>query len=245
MDQERVVKSSEEIPEWPIKSSGETDDWGIKSSEEVNDWTNQGSPQNVLETPKSWWTEDTPQNHDFANLSVRDFDEDEWTPHESSDVANENEPINNQDIDAGIRNPRLFVLCMGCMRMISIHFSVHANLSSDFLEYNSFSLVTTTCRACNRQFGFMESEATLLKLSPKVVKYTRMYDCACKVAGEEVNVLTTRHMTASWVSVEELAEDLSDDCRVYGIDTSDATLKKLDGIEKDNLIMPYLPGAFF
>lgn len=129
--------------------------------------------------------------------------------------------------------------------MILIQSTLSANIAN--LNTSSpvrFSLVTTTCRGCKQSQSGRPLSNKVNELSRNTVEKTRMYDCACKVADEAKVVLLGDSMVLS-VPVEELVNKLSTECRVCGICTSASTLRRLDELDKESLILRYLPGAFF
>jgi transcriptional regulator of met regulon len=71
-----------------------------------------------------------------------------------------------------------------------------------------------------------------------------MYDCAGKIAdGEEVDIILGSHAAFS-VSVEDLASTMDISCRVYGVSADERTLRRVNELRKENLMLPFLPGAF-
>ena len=76
------------------------------------------------------------------------------------------------------------------------------------------------------------------------MKKSRVYDCACRVANETVTLLGGGGGSVMAISVEDIADKLSTNCQVCGVCTSDSTLKRLDELDQESLILPYLPGAF-
>ena len=104
-----------------------------------------------------------------------------------------------------------------------------------------FALVTTTCRKCKPQ----NSRSTIADtLSQAMVKKSQVYDCDCKVAGEEKVTLLGDDGIVMTISVEDIASKLSTNCQVCGVCTSAITLKRLDKLNQKRPILPYLPGAF-
>ena len=137
----------------------------------------------------------------------------------------------------------MFVLCGHCTRMILIR----STLSTGIVElriwpFLQFALVTTTSRKCKSQY----SRPTITNtLSQAMVEKSRVYDCACKVAdAKKVTLLDGGGGSVMAVSVEDIADKLSTGCQVCGVCTNDTTLKKLDELNQESLILPYLPGAF-
>src|SRR5438034_2415503 len=128
--------------------------------------------------------------------------------------------------------------------MIFVQSASSTNLAKLISSPTPFSLVATTCRSCAKQLSTkMSSSLKGNEISPNVIRNTRMYDCACKVAGEDVKILAGHHMALS-VTVEDLADNMDTECRVYGVCTGDSTLTRLNELEKGSLLLPYLPGAF-
>ena len=124
---------------------------------------------------------------------------------------------------------------------------IQSSLSAGIAELNTsppvrFILVTTTCRKCKSQ----NSRPTIADtLSRAMVEKSQVYDCACKVAGEEkVMPLSADDGRVMAVSVEDIASKLSTNCQVCGVCTSATTLKRLDKLNQKDPILPYLPGAF-
>jgi hypothetical protein len=50
---------------------------------------------------------------------------------------------------------------------------------------------------------------------------------------------------ASPISVDDIADRTSTTCRIYGVNTGKDTLHELHVWKKEDLLLPYLPGAFF
>ena len=127
--------------------------------------------------------------------------------------------------------------------MILIRSTIFAGIAQlNTLRFVRFALVTTTCRKCKPRCP----RATIADtLSRAMVEKSQVYDCACKVADErKVKLLDGGGGNVMAVSVEDIADKLSTDCQVCGICTKDTTLKRLDELNQESLILPYLPGAF-
>ncbi|KAK2766699.1 hypothetical protein FQN54_006012 [Arachnomyces sp. PD_36] len=140
----------------------------------------------------------------------------------------------------------IFILCTYCIRMIMIESSTSGSDPSTMPSPASpFSLFATTCRACNRRQDQSVSSANApQRLSVDIIRNTRVYDCACKIAGVDDVEVPSGSDTASYVSVKDLADKLTTNCRIYGICTVDSTLRRIHELGKESLMLPYLPGGF-
>jgi hypothetical protein len=128
--------------------------------------------------------------------------------------------------------------------MILIQSAANDDLAKLIPSTACFSLATTTCRACKRRLAGSGLSPTPNALSPEVIRNTRMYDCAGKIAdGEEVDIILGSHAAFS-VSVEDLASTMDISCRVYGVSADERTLRRVNELRKENLMLPFLPGAF-
>lgn len=176
-----------------------------------------------------------------AGQATEIVDDDEDTSCYTPDTSIDESVIDDQEENTEFEKPCLFVLCSGCIRMLSIHFS--ADAKSKFKKRAPLDdgpgLVVTTCRACSKQLMSQR-----LVTATKFVQQTTMWACARKVAGEDVDIFETSGMIVH-VSVEELARILSIDCRVHPIDTNAETLGKLNEVNRSDLVLPYMPGGFF
>ncbi|EAW14995.1 putative RAN small monomeric GTPase (Ran) [Aspergillus clavatus NRRL 1] len=135
----------------------------------------------------------------------------------------------------------LFVLCIHCIRMIFVKSIQGTKLAETVEAKTPFSLTTTACRSCCRDFGTSSPVKTCM--SPDLIRYTAMYECARKVAEEEVAVLTFKKSVAH-IEMEELTEYMGLTCQIQGVSTTPDTIERLSELEKKDVMMSYVPGAF-
>ncbi|RHZ61831.1 putative RAN small monomeric GTPase (Ran) [Aspergillus thermomutatus] len=140
-----------------------------------------------------------------------------------------------------VKDQGLFVLCIHCIRMVlikSIQETPLAHLSND---KPSFALITTACRSCCRDSK--KSQSDEVRMSPDLIRYTAMYECARKVAEEEVEVLADKSSVAH-ISLDKLTNSIGRECQIQGISTSPEILQRLRQVARKDVLLGYVPGAF-
>lgn len=146
---------------------------------------------------------------------------------------------------------KLFVCCAQCTRMVLIttgKVCPFAVLGLDKAR-NRSSIAMTTCRSCKKanKSSFVGYQAFVdqctrnfkeLRLSPKFLAGSHLYKVAMTVAQDHVNIM---HESGgiTYVDMDGLLEEMTDDCTMNGVH-NDVT----KGLIKEELVMPFLPGAF-
>ncbi|KAF7113836.1 hypothetical protein CNMCM5793_004891 [Aspergillus hiratsukae] len=139
------------------------------------------------------------------------------------------------------KDQSLFVLCIHCIRMVLIKCIQGTPLAQLSNDKPSFALITTACRSC-----CLDSEKTQsdeVRISPDLIRYTAMYECARKVAEDEVEVLATKKSVAH-ISFEKLTSSIGRECQIQGIATSSEILQRLREVARKDVLLGYVPGAF-
>ncbi|KAF7163917.1 hypothetical protein CNMCM6106_000689 [Aspergillus hiratsukae] len=139
------------------------------------------------------------------------------------------------------KDQSLFVLCIHCIRMVLIKCIQGTPLAQLSNDKPSFALITTACRSC-----CLDSEKTQsdeVRISPDLILYTAMYECARKVAEDEVAVLATKKGVAH-ISLEKLTSSIGRECQIQGIATSSEILQRLREVARKDVLLGYVPGAF-
>jgi GTP-binding nuclear protein Ran len=80
-------------------------------------------------------------------------------------------------------------------------------------------------------------------MSPDLIRYTAMYECARKVAENEVEVLTNKKSVAH-ISLDKLTNSIGRECQIQGISTSSDILQRLRQLARKDVLLGYVPGAF-
>ena len=136
----------------------------------------------------------------------------------------------------------VFVLCTHCVRMILIQSNSSFNLTESVSAPKRPSMVITTCRSCGLQFANTKSSQSTIGVSAAFIKSTRMYESAIQIARSNLDLLLENQTPLS-ASVEELAGRLTADSRIYGTCANQLISRDLPP-EKEQLLLPYLPGGF-
>jgi hypothetical protein len=136
----------------------------------------------------------------------------------------------------------IFVLCTHCVRMILIQSNSSFNLTESVSAPRRPSMVITTCRSCGLQFANTKSPQGAIGVSAAFIKSTRMYESAIQIAGSNLDLLLENQTPLS-ASVEELAGRLTADSRIFGTCANQLISRNLP-LEKEQLLLPYLPGGF-
>lgn len=139
------------------------------------------------------------------------------------------------------KDESLFVLCIHCIRMVLIKCIQGTPLAQLSNDNPSFALITTACRACRHDS--QKSQSDEVRMSPDLIRYTAMYECARKVAEDEVEVLTNKKSVAH-ISLDNLTDSIGRECQIQGISTSSDTLQRLRQIPRKDVLLGYVPGAF-
>lgn len=166
----------------------------------------------------------------------------------STSISNNHLIEESSESDSGwdITNSGLniFVLCMYCTRMVFVQATPDSDLAKMLSTSARFSLAVTTCRACNKQLPSSRLTPNAShSLSIDVIRNTHMYDCACKVAGDNVTILP-EHRIAVSISVNGLVDKLSTDCRMYGICRVKVHCVELMSWIRRAWCCPFHPGVF-
>jgi hypothetical protein len=111
----------------------------------------------------------------------------------------------------------------------------------------------TTCRSCEntRKSPFFAFDCPAfrdsctrnfqeLRLSPKFLAGSHLYELASTVAGDRVGIMQEEDGAIRYVDMVGLMEEMTDECTMRGV-RHDVQAK---GLGKEELVMPYLPGAF-
>lgn len=155
--------------------------------------------------------------------------------------------LQKEDFERSRPRENLFVLCTHCIRMIFIEM-----LSSDTSSSTSvYSLATTTCRTCRKQNEQGETSSPLgNRISPELIRSTRLYECCARIAGDEatVELLLDKNegsKTVSFMSTEEVADKLNARDHIYSVNTENSVLHRLEKQTVGDLLLPYVLGGFF
>jgi GTP-binding nuclear protein Ran len=140
-----------------------------------------------------------------------------------------------------LKDQSLFVLCIHCIRMVLIKCIQGTPLAQLSNDNPSFALITTACRSCCQDTKKPQSDE--VRMSPDLIRYTAMYECARKVAEEEVEVLTNKRSVAH-ISLDKLTNSIGRECQIQGISTSSDTLQRLRQLARKDVLLGYVPGAF-
>ncbi|PKX96382.1 putative RAN small monomeric GTPase (Ran) [Aspergillus novofumigatus IBT 16806] len=139
------------------------------------------------------------------------------------------------------KNQTLFVMCIHCIRMVLIKCIEGTPLAQLSNDNPSFALITTACRSCCHDSK--KSQSDEVRMSPDLIRYTAMYECARKVAEDEVEVLTNKKSVAH-ISLDKLTSSIGRECQIQGISTSSDTLQRLRQLARKDVLLGYVPGAF-
>ncbi|GIK00914.1 hypothetical protein Aspvir_004944 [Aspergillus viridinutans] len=139
------------------------------------------------------------------------------------------------------KDQSLFVLCIHCIRMVLIKCIQGTSLAQLSNDNPTFALITTACRSCCLDSKKSQSEE--VRMSPDLIRYTAMYECARKVAEEEVEVLANKKSVAH-ISLDKLTNSIGRECQIQGISTSSETLQRLRQVGRKDVLLGYVPGAF-
>ncbi|EAW24521.1 putative RAN small monomeric GTPase (Ran) [Aspergillus fischeri NRRL 181] len=140
-----------------------------------------------------------------------------------------------------LKDQSLFVLCIHCIRMVLIKCIQGTPLAQLSNDKPSFALITTACRSCCHDSK--KSQSDEVRMSPDLIRYTAMYECARKVAEDEVEVLTNKKSIAH-ISLDKLTNSIGRECQIQGISTSSDTLQRLRQMARKDVLLGYVPGAF-
>ncbi|GAQ08715.1 GTP-binding nuclear protein Ran [Aspergillus lentulus] len=140
-----------------------------------------------------------------------------------------------------LKDQSLFVLCIHCIRMVLIKCIQGTPLAQLSNDSPSFALITTACRSCCHDSKKPQSDE--VRMSPDLIRYTAMYDCARKVAEDEVEVLANKKSVAH-ISLDKLTNSIGRECQIQGISTSSDTLQRLRQLARKDVLLGYVPGAF-
>ncbi|KAH1855977.1 hypothetical protein KXX54_004443 [Aspergillus fumigatus] len=135
-----------------------------------------------------------------------------------------------------LKDESLFVLCIHCIRMVLIKCIQGTPLAQLSNDNPSFALITTACRACRHDS--QKSQSDEVRMSPDLIRYTAMYECARKVAEDEVEVLTNKKSVAH-ISLDNLTDSIGRECQIQGISTSSDTLQRLRQIPRKDVLLGY------
>ncbi|GFF34597.1 high-affinity fructose transporter ght6 [Aspergillus udagawae] len=139
------------------------------------------------------------------------------------------------------KDQSLFVLCIQCIRMILIKCIQGTSLAQLSNGNPCFALVTTACRSCCHDSKKPQSNE--VRMSPDLIRYTAMYECARKVAEDDVEVLANKK-TVAHISLDKLTDGIGPECQILGISTSSETLQRLRQVGRKDVLLGYVPGAF-
>jgi GTP-binding nuclear protein Ran len=139
------------------------------------------------------------------------------------------------------KDQSLFVLCIQCIRMILIKCIQGTSLAQLSNGNPCFALVTTACRSCFHDSKKPQSNE--VRMSPDLIRYTAMYECARKVAEDDVEVLANKKSVAH-ISLDKLTDGIGRECQILGISTSSETLQRLRQVGRKDVLLGYVPGAF-
>jgi hypothetical protein len=147
---------------------------------------------------------------------------------------------------------KLFVCCAQCTRMVLITTGGTCPFRALGLgkSQNRCSIAMTSCRSCEKGniSAFVDYQAfrdqcarnfDQLRLSPKLMQGSHLHRVAETVAGDRVEIMQ-KSGGILYVDMGGLLEQMTDDCTMRGVrhDVS------REGMSKEELVMPFLPGAF-
>lgn len=254
---ERELVPEEEAE--PMAADAYDDPWGfghrrlkkdVVVAEEISCLDAEPLPDHVEDiTPVAEPAEDA-----FDTASARATDEDSCvdTPvsmveYEHNDAQDDETPA-NPDMDT---EHHLFLSCMTCIRMILIVFTGDCPFSAlkPFHNPEVSMMAFTTCRKCvndrkklnndAERFG-KEAEIALsnLHMSPKLITNSHVYKIASTISPTKVDVLQDQ-CGVKYYPMHGFLDEMTEGCMIMGVLT-DETMQ----LEKEKLLMPFVPGAF-
>jgi hypothetical protein len=198
-----------------------------------------------------------------ASVEANSCDEDEKSEDTRSDVSARVAPKHRQSNiavvtpastqDGDIEHvEKLFLCCAQCTRMVLITTGEACPFTVLGIgkAQNRSSLAMTTCRSCEKAnksapigYKSFRDRCTRnfveLRLSPMFLQGSHLFRVAERVAGDHVEILQERG-GIRYVDMGGLLEEMTNGCTMRGV-RHDVTK---EGLSKEDLVMPFLPGAF-
>jgi len=165
--------------------------------------------------------------------------------HEQEDACNHKTPTNPNT------EQNMFLCCITCTRMILISFKGDCPFSilKLFHDPRVSMMAFMTCRKCvnngkqlNKDVEMFGREAEIalsnLHMSPKIITNSYLYKIASTIAPTSVNLLQDRG-EVKYYPMHKFLDEMTEACMIMGVLTDESAEMK-----KENLLMPFVPGAF-
>lgn len=149
----------------------------------------------------------------------------------------------NRQLDQSQNN--VFVWCSYCPAVLLIRYPAQQQKlsflnSSRSTTQPSSDIVATVCRSCSRK-GHDITTTSSLPLATHRVQGMLVYQNACILACQTVNVATDDSELPLCVSMDQISATMTDDCSLLGLDPLSINEKRVDARD---FFTPYVSSSF-
>lgn len=139
-----------------------------------------------------------------------------------------------------LKESGVFILCIHCIRTVLILVASDSKFARFLSPMSGFSFAVGVCRTC---VDFDSVVEETYSVPYRIIQNTHMYWCACMVAKEELPIAEEQN---KFVDIALNDPDfMNSDCQIYGVQTDEEILSKLELWGGDKLLLNHVPKGFF